>query len=65
MHPAVADPGLFEELLPVGPVGPRVDRLSGLSGEDPAALGPRTAGVDPLDILRVLMLGQEGDELWG
>ena len=63
VEPAVADAGLLEQELPVGPVGAGVEGVAHLRGEHPTALTPCAAGVDVLLLLDMQVVLEEGDEL--
>ena len=55
VQPRIPNAGLLQDVLPLTPVTPRVKRLAGRLGEDPATLLPRCAGVLPLPLLDPFM----------
>jgi hypothetical protein len=63
VEPRVTVTGVLKRTLPFAVVSPRVDRLAGLRGKDPAFLVPELPGCGPLAFLLAAVRAEQGDEL--
>ncbi len=64
VQPSLAQPGVFEQPLPLVVVGVRVERLPGGAGEQPASLMPELACDRAFPLLLGKVGAEQGNELW-
>ena len=63
VQPSLAQPGVFEQPLPLVVVGVRVERLPGGAGEQPASLMPELACDRAFPLLLGKVGAEQGNEL--